>query len=262
MLANDKLLITSIQHLSLDDGVGLRTTVFLKGCPLRCPWCCNPETISRNIEFYLDGAKCIEYKGSKFCFDCRGLDDISKECYFKAREIVGKYYTVPKLYKEIEKGGYKNVTFSGGEPLLQQKKLIQLIKILKSEGYDIAIETALGVSPIDEMIENVDEWIIDLKFQFPIYTYIPLSYIPKAKYRIVVFSEIINDPKWIDWVIEKLKHFSINEIEFLCYHELGKSKYNKLGKNFKSFKIPSSKEISILSKKFEKSGIKTSYLTI
>lgn len=262
MLVDNKLLITSVQHLSLDDGAGLRTTVFLKGCPLRCPWCCNPETISRNIEFYFDKTKCIEYKGSKFCFDCKGLGDVSKECNFKAREIVGKYYTVSELYKEIEKGGYKNVTFSGGEPLLQQESLIQLIRILKSEGYNIAIETALGVSPIDGMIENVDEWIIDLKFQYPIYTYIPSSYIPKAKYRIVVFSEIISNTKWFDWVKEKLIHFSIKEIELLCYHELGKSKYNKLGRNFNSFKIPSSKEISILSKKFKESGIKTSYITI
>lgn len=262
MHAENLLLITSIQHLSVEDGSGLRTTVFLKGCPLKCPWCCNPETISKEIEFFLNKSKCRQYQGSKFCFDCNGLDDVSKVCSFKAREIVGKYYTVKELYLEIKKGGFKNITFSGGEPLFQQNALIQLIRVLKLEGYNIAVETALGISPTIELKEYVDEWIVDLKFQYPIYSYIPPSYISNAKYRIVVFSEIISNPKWFDWVVEKLKFFSIKEIELLCYHELGKYKYTNLGMIFKGFTEPSLNDILTLREKFEINGIKTKYITI
>ena len=258
----NEMLITSIQHLAIDDGAGLRTTIFLKGCPLKCPWCCNPETQLKKIEYYLDKQLCSKYKGSRFCFSCNDIMDLNKDCYFNAREKIGKYYTIQQLYEEVKHNGCKDITFSGGEPLLQQKILIELIKLLKLEDYNIAIETSLAVSPSPEIIQYVDEWIIDLKFQYPIYTYIPSFIIPNARFRIVIFTEIINNPTWFNWTIRKMKAFSIRKIELLCYHELGKTKYNKLGRNYKKFTVPSLQDIIELQKEFHINDIQTIFLSI
>ena len=102
--------ITNIQHFSLHDGSGIRTAVFLKGCNLTCPWCCNPENMNFEIEKY-------DYnnKNDSFGYDI-SLEDLE-------REILKD-----EIYFAEGKGG---VTFSGGEPFLQIKSLKPLIIIRK-----------------------------------------------------------------------------------------------------------------------------------
>ena len=124
-----KARITNIQRFSLQDGPGIRTTIFLKGCSLKCPWCSNPENISYEIE---------EYK-----------NDGEKGIYGKDIELDELYEEIKKddAYYKIDNGG---VTFSGGEVLLQIEKIEPLLKKLKSEKINICMETCL-VSPLDNL---------------------------------------------------------------------------------------------------------------
>ena len=130
-----KVRITDIQHFSLHDGPGIRTTVFLKGCSLKCPWCTNPECISKEIQ-------------GEFGYD------ISLE------ELENEILKDESFYKT---GG--GVTFSGGEPLLQIKELEPLLISLKNKNINICFESALFVPQNYLKIANIygDEFIVDIK---------------------------------------------------------------------------------------------------
>ena len=134
-----KVRITDIQHFSFHDGPGIRTTVFLKGCNLRCPWCANPECISSKIQ-------------GEFGYDIP-LDELKNE--------------ILKDEPYYKTGG--GVTFSGGEPLLQVKYLEPLLKSLKLKNINICFETALFIPKEYLFIANlyVDEFIVDIKMINP-----------------------------------------------------------------------------------------------
>lgn len=139
-----KILITNIQRYCLHDGPGIRTTVFLKGCNLHCPWCENPENIHMEQEEYIDS------NGS--------------------HGIYGKMVSLEEIFTEavkdkafyIEGGG---VTFSGGEPLLKIIELEPLIFQLRKHGINTCVETALFVERKNVKIASqiIDLFIIDLK---------------------------------------------------------------------------------------------------
>lgn len=158
--------ITNIQRFSLSDGDGIRTTVFFKGCNMKCTWCHNPETICRQkqLMFYKDKCigcgKCFEVcpsgahklteKGHvldrNLCVSCAKCSDM---CFSGALEMCGKEMTAEQIMKEIRqdkayydqsKGG---VTFSGGEVMCQRDFAIELAKVCKSENISVAVETNL-----------------------------------------------------------------------------------------------------------------------
>jgi pyruvate formate lyase activating enzyme len=163
-------LIFNIERFAIDDGPGIRTLVFFKGCNLHCSWCQNPESQQKNIEILFLANKCSacgrcieicpqsaiyvdeEYGYLSDSTKCDGCGVCVKECYYSAREIVGRYYTVAELMHEItkdfhfyeESGG--GVTFSGGEPLLQSKFLKQVLLKCRQSGIHTALETAGHVS--------------------------------------------------------------------------------------------------------------------
>ena len=141
-----KVRVTNIQRFSLQDGPGIRTTVFFKGCNLRCPWCANPENINYDIQEYYDSETCE--KGI-FGYDIE-LEELEKEILKDE-----------KFYK-MNNGG---VTFSGGEPLLQFECIEPLLKELKSRNINICVETALFVPRkfLEIALKYVDEYIVDLK---------------------------------------------------------------------------------------------------
>ena len=154
------------------------------------------------------------------------------------------------------------ITFSGGEPLLQGESLCALIRSLKEEEYNIAVETALSVPPLAEMFQWVDEWIVDLKFQSPYYTFFPTIKLSNATYRLVVFAELLDNIDWLSWLVEQLKNYSVNSIELLSYHTLGHAKYQRLKRCFSTFTTPTAEDISRISSALVEAGIKTRYLHI
>ena len=158
------ILVTNIQRYCIHDGEGVRTTVFLKGCPLRCPWCANPETQSYKNEIMHMKTKCkacmtcvheckagalkagadgFPYKDTKKCVQC---GKCVEACLYGAMKYAAKEYTIPELFKECvsdkafygENGG---VTFSGGECLSFEKECLSLINLLREENINITFET-------------------------------------------------------------------------------------------------------------------------
>lgn len=165
----DKGIITTIQRMSIHDGPGIRSTVFLKGCNLRCQWCHNPETFQMRpeLEFQqdlcihcgsctevcqpkalqmVDGRLQLNRSACELCFDCIDV------CYPGALRKMGLEHTPASLTKALledavffrqSDGG---VTFSGGEPMLQVEFVRETAKMLKAEGIHVAIETNMKVS--------------------------------------------------------------------------------------------------------------------
>ena len=158
--------IFNIQRYSLNDGAGIRTVVFFKGCPHRCPWCANPESISPKIETVRRESKCLH------CAPC--LRD-ADECPSGAFERIGRDVTLDELEREVMKddvffrssGG--GVTLSGGEVLMQAPFATQLLKRLRRYGIPTAIETA-GDAPLSRLLplaRQCDEVLFDLKIMDP-----------------------------------------------------------------------------------------------
>lgn len=139
----DKIRLTNIQRMCFHDGPGIRTTVFMKGCSLHCPWCSNPENIKFIPEVYdADGTICVYGKD------------------YSASDIIS---ILMKDRRFWEKDG--GVTFSGGEALMQAEALQNILKILKKENVHVAVETALFVPEknIERTVPYVDYFIADVK---------------------------------------------------------------------------------------------------
>jgi pyruvate formate lyase activating enzyme len=188
--------IYDIQEFSVHDGPGVRTTVFMKGCPLRCPWCHSPESQSFKTQVGYTDVKCI---GTELCGACLKVckygaitagetkDGVTKAvwdrskcaqclactrvCYPDAVTKCGIDYTVDeviaKLSKSYEffrncKGG---VTVSGGEPLCQADFVSELLKRIKADGIHTALDTT-GYAPweaVESVLPYVDLYLLDLK---------------------------------------------------------------------------------------------------
>lgn len=155
------ILITNIQRFSLHDGPGIRTTVFLKGCSLQCPWCSNPENISYQPQNYIkDGISGIY--GRYYT-----PDELVRECLKDKNFYGGK---LPPTQWNIATADQIDslpggVTFSGGEALLQIQSLLPAITVLHENGIHVAVETCLFVSSenLKTAIKNIDFFYVDVK---------------------------------------------------------------------------------------------------
>jgi pyruvate formate lyase activating enzyme len=181
-------LIFDIQRDCTEDGPGIRTTVFLKGCSLRCPWCQNPEGIRSYPELIWYDKRCI---GTKRCIDACPVDALTltragmlvdrklcdacgkcvEVCPGRALEVAGKLYSVgevveialrDRVFYEKSGGG---VTLSGGEVALQARFSVSLLRSLKEAGVHTAIETSLAANweVLRPLVEATDLVILDLK---------------------------------------------------------------------------------------------------
>ena len=158
--------VFNIQRCSLHDGPGVRTTVFLKGCPLRCQWCQNPEGLTHAVSVTFDSRKCIA------CGSCEGVQDAAHAdcCPTEALSAVGKDYTPEALVSELLVDrdffvGEGGVTFSGGECLLQSEFVLECVKLLTAEGIRVAIDTcgAVDFSAIEPLIPYAQLFLYDIK---------------------------------------------------------------------------------------------------
>ena len=161
-----KGIVSGIKRMEIHDGDGLRTTVFFKGCPLKCVWCHNPESISpkRQVAFY--GEKCIS------CGACNGERSLENVRYCPACALVsyGKEYTAAELVEEIcidepfwRDGG--GVTLSGGECLMQADFAVEVARLLYQRGISVYVDTCghAEKSAFERIIPYVDRFLYDVK---------------------------------------------------------------------------------------------------
>lgn len=229
----EKGLIFDIRHFSVHDGPGIRSTVFLKGCPLRCLWCHNPESQKFEPETI---QRVDKLDGKEFC----------------SSQTIGRFMTVDEVFNEIrthvaifdETAG--GVTFSGGEPLLQPQFLKKILKLSHSEGISTAIDTCGFASKqvLEEIFPFVNLFLYDLKIISPekheSYTgqsnsiiLKNLAYLDQLNSTIFVRVPLIpgitddtNNLTSIKGVVQKLP--SIKRLDLLPYHQMARDKYRRM----------------------------------
>lgn len=250
---NKTTLITNIQRMCMSDGPGIRTTVFLKGCNLHCPWCANPE----NIRFV-------------------------QESYQKEDTIgvYGAWYEADKLYTEIIKdqkfwkrqGG---VTFSGGEPLMHVGYLQPIMQKLKAENIHIAVETALFVDAecVETVLPYVDLFLVDMKilqedmcrevlggntsqYRHNLERLIGVQQESSKEVilRIPCNKEYTLQNENVDRILEWCRNHPQIPIEIFAIHSLGKSKYESLGRTCPAFEAISDEELAGLANRLRACG--------
>ena len=254
--------IFNIQRFCINDGPGIRTTVFLKGCPLKCIWCHNPESQAREPEIMFYKDKCTK------CGSCVNVtvNDSDFVCINDAKEICGKEISSDEVIKEVLKDEifYQNsgggITISGGEPFYQFDFSLELVKKAKENGLHTAIETCGFVknSDLKKMAEFVDLFLYDYKetnsekhknFTGVDNTVIidNLSFLNNINKDVILRCPIIkgcNDRReHFEGIAEIANRYkNILHIEIEPYHSLGEDKYSALGKNVQKFSVANEEE--------------------
>lgn len=260
--------ISNIEKFATHDGPGIRTTVFLKGCFLHCPWCANPETWKIEPVLMHDIRKCV---GCKTCMHvckqsaisfpfqwdmdaCVYCKKCEEYCLQDAISFAGKDMEIEdvvyevlkdKEYYEQSNGG---VTISGGEPFLQFDAFLELIKQCKNKGLHVAVETTgnYSLDTLKKALPYVDLFLMDLKHldaqKLKDVTGGNLTLIVNNfKYlsencpkKVIVRMPVI--PRFNDDICEDVirlcANLKLSEVNLLPFHTMGKSKWNQLNKEF------------------------------
>jgi pyruvate formate lyase activating enzyme len=265
-------IIFNIQKFSIHDGPGIRTTVFFKGCPLRCWWCHNPESQAFEPELVFWEKRCI---GCGACLQAcpQGAipldDDVFVDqakctlcgacvqvCYAEAREIIGREMTTAEVMAEIEKdipfyeesGG--GATFSGGEPLSQPDFLLALLRACQEKEIHTALDTCGFASweVLDTVREYVDLFLYDLKLmddaRHCTFTGVSnelilrnLQSLSQQGHDICLRVPIIPQVNDDDEHIRQIGEFAaallhLNRVDLLPYHDIAADKYQRLNKAY------------------------------
>ncbi|MBR0144267.1 MAG: glycyl-radical enzyme activating protein [Clostridia bacterium] len=262
--------VTNIQRFSVHDGPGIRTTVFLKGCPLRCVWCHNPETKRRENELFFTDRLCIgcglcagvcpagvhSFRDGKHLLDrtkCLLCGACADACPTTALELCAKEMTPEEILKEVLRDApfYRDgggVTLSGGEPTLHGEKTLALLRAAKEAGLHTALETC-GYFPeamIPGLLASVDLFLYDVKDTDPdrharntgVSNERILSNLKavdagggESVMRCVMVKSVNMTPEHLSALAGLWKSLShCRGIELLPYHAMGGSKSERLGR--------------------------------
>ncbi len=277
--------ILDLQRFSIHDGPGIRTTVFLKGCPMKCQWCHNPESQSPKQMLSFIGNKCIgcgncleacpnhahKFINGRHIIDrqlCTDCGQCTKKCYSKAVEIVGQTMSAEDVMNIVmrDKPFYDNsgggLTISGGEPAAQPQFTARLLKLAKENALHTAIETS-GFCKWDffkNTIPFTDIFLFDWKETNPqkhlefcgVDNSIIRNNLEKlscAGANIILRCPIVpslNDrTDHFEGIAELYKTLKISAVEIMPYHRLGESKYERFGIDDMAFTSPTPENSTI-----------------
>lgn len=265
--------IFNIQRFSINDGPGIRTTVFMKGCPLSCVWCHNPESQNTFPEMFFDSEKCINCgKCKAVCGQNRHIFDSGKHVFLRDNcalcmkcivncpvgiiELCGKDMSSDEAVAEVlrDKEFYEQsgggITLSGGEPLLQYDFSLEILQKAKQSGIHTAVETSGYCNKeLSEICQYVDLWLYDIKVfserEHVKYTGVSnkkisenLHYLNELGANIVLRCPIIPEINFNENHFGKIadlanKLRNIAEIDLEPYHPMGIDKAKRLGKTQK-----------------------------
>lgn len=264
--------VLRIERFSIHDGPGIRTTVFFKGCPLRCDWCHSPESQALEPEFMPRPERCVRCGAcAEACPhhaiepaadsavlappQCTTCGACAGACPTGARELVGKLMTVDALMAEIERdrlfydesnGG---VTFSGGEPLLQPAFLLDMAEAASSSGIHVAVDTC-GLGDTETLVDVAgfaDLFLFDLKIMDDrrhrrftgasnsriLFNLERLSQVHKnIIVRLPLIPGVNDDDDNVRAIGAFLASMRLTRIDVLPYHRAGIAKYHRLHREY------------------------------
>ena len=268
-----KGILFDITRNSFVDGPGIRTTVFFKGCNLRCAWCHNPESQSfaPQMMFYKDkctGCGMCKAKCPNHLETCTLCGVCELYCMADARKICGKTYTVEEVLKEVlkDKSFYEHsgggVTFSGGECMLQTDFLVEILKACKEAGLHTAVDTAGHVSwdKFEQVLSFTDLFLYDVK---SMNSRVHKEYVGVGNELILENLSKLLDVGAKVWIrmpviggvndreeeILALKNYlqdqrtKPDKIELLPYHAMGEHKYSALEMEKKEYCVPAKEKM-------------------
>lgn len=267
MRTSRSAIVFNIQRFSLHDGPGIRTTVFMKGCPLECKWCCNPESIKITKDIMVHDVKCIHCgKCEEICPEhaiissdgnkridlhkCTHCMECIKVCPTRTLECVGSYMSVSEVLEEVKRDVlfYQNsgggVTISGGEPLLQWEFTRDLLRSCKENGLHTALDTS-GYAPWEvlvEVLKYVDLALYDIKHMgnemhikgTGVSNNLILGNLERAAsivrtwLRFPILPGYNDSSENVGKVASLASRLGVEKVSLLVYHEWGRSKYEKL----------------------------------
>ena len=250
--------VTNVQRFSLHDGGGIRTVVFLKGCPFRCPWCCNPENLSSEPE--------VSFK-ERLCMHCSprpggGLCATPpEECPTGAKELLGRRRTVSDLVEEAardraffeESGG--GVTVSGGECLLHQDFLRAFLEACHAEGLRTAVETtlALPLEDVGGLVRACDVFLVDFKIADRARSLEVTGIDPDLRdanvravlaaggsvvARMPVIPGFTDDEACVAANVARIVELGVSRADVLPFHQLGQGKYDSTSREYAMRDVP------------------------
>ena len=271
----NKAIFFDIQRNSFVDGPGIRTTVFFKGCNLKCAWCHNPESQSAKPQMMFYKDKCTGCgKCKSVCpyhlEQCELCGKCTLYCPVDARKVCGKEHTVDEVLKEVlkDKAFYETsgggVTFSGGECMLQIDFLAEILKKCKENGIHTAVDTAghIPFESFEKILPYTDLFLYDIKIfdsqKHKQYVGVGnelilenLKKLFERKAKLWIRIPIIPDVNDSIEEIQKIKDFlktigTPEKIELLPYHAMGENKYRAIGKEPQIFKTPDAENMKRL----------------
>jgi pyruvate formate lyase activating enzyme len=270
-MMKDSGMIFNIQKFSLQDGPGIRTTIFMKGCPLQCKWCSNPESQSRHSQIWALNTRCnkcgkcldvcelkairlieegiaIDNKKCNLCYKCVEV------CPSVAIERVGSYLSVEEVLREIEKdrpfyessdGG---VTLSGGEALYQPEFIFALLRGCKERGVSTALDTSGYASweTISRVLEYVDLVLYDIKTlsselhkrytgvanKSIIENFEKVTATVRTWLRISIIPGFNDSESEMESIAKFVAAMPLEKVSLFPFHHWGQSKYFRLGRRY------------------------------